>query len=51
ILLALVIPALKNRTTLIRATSGAAISLAAVPFAPVGLPVLLSLLGVVMRKK
>lgn len=51
ILLALVIPALKNRTTLIRATSGAAISLAAVPFAPVGLPVLLSLLGVLTRKK
>jgi hypothetical protein len=37
--------AFKNRTTLIRACSGAALSLAAVPFAPVGLPVLLSLLG------
>ncbi len=43
ILLALVIPAFKNRTTaLIRACSGGAI-LATVPFAPVGLPVLLSL--------
>lgn len=51
ILLALVLPALKKRTTLIRATSGAAISLAAVPFAPVGLPVLLSLLGLATRKK
>lgn len=51
ILLALVIPAFKNRTTLIRATSGAAISLAAVPFTPVGLPVLLSLLGVLARRK
>ncbi len=51
ILLALVLPALKKRTTLIRATSGAAISLVAVPFAPVGLPVLLSLLGLAARKK
>ncbi|MGP3593122.1 AzlC family ABC transporter permease [Vagococcus sp. WN89Y] len=51
ILLALVLPALKKRTTLIRASSGAALSLAAVPFAPVGLPVLLSLLGLLTRKK
>ncbi|WP_194208546.1 AzlC family ABC transporter permease [Superficieibacter sp. 1612_C1] len=51
ILLALVLPALKKKTTLIRAASGAAISLAAVPFAPVGLPVLLSLLGLATRKK
>jgi 4-azaleucine resistance transporter AzlC len=51
ILLALVLPAMKKKTTLIRAASGAAISLAAVPFAPVGLPVLLSLLGLATRKK
>jgi len=51
ILLALVVPAFKNRTTLIRAFSGAALSLAAVPFAPVGLPVLLSLFGLATRKK
>lgn len=51
ILLALVLPALRNRTTRIRAASGAALSLAAVPFVPVGLPVLLSLLGVLARKK
>ncbi|KMV35529.1 branched-chain amino acid ABC transporter permease [Franconibacter pulveris] len=51
ILLALVLPALKKKTTLIRAGSGAAISLAAVPFAPVGLPVLLSLAGLLTRKK
>lgn len=51
ILLALVIPAFKNRTTLIRATSGAALSLIAVPFTPAGVPVLLSLLGVFTRKK
>ncbi|NCF08407.1 AzlC family ABC transporter permease [Kosakonia sp. MH5] len=51
ILLALVLPALKKRTTLIRASSGALLSLATVPFAPVGLPVLLSLLGLLTRKK
>lgn len=50
ILLALVVPAFKNRTTLVRACSGAALSLAAVPFAPVGLPVLLSLFGLLTRK-
>lgn len=51
ILLALVLPALKKRTTFVRASSGAVLSLAAVPFAPVGLPVLLSLLGLLTRKK
>lgn len=51
ILLALVIPALKNRTTQIRASSGAALALAAVPFTPAGLPVLLSMLGLLTRKK
>lgn len=51
ILLALVIPAFKNRTTRIRASAGAVISLAATPFAPVGLPVLLSMLGLLTRKK
>lgn len=51
ILLALVLPALKNKTTLIRAGSGAALSLAAVPFAPVGLPVLLSLAGLLTGRK
>lgn len=51
ILVALTIPALKKRTTRIRVFSGAAISLAAVPFAPVGLPVLLSLLGLMTRKR
>lgn len=51
ILLALVIPALKSRTTLLRASSGAAISLLAVPFTPTGLPVLLSMFGLLARKK
>ncbi|OTA15702.1 branched-chain amino acid ABC transporter permease [Xenorhabdus vietnamensis] len=51
ILLALVIPSFKNKTTLTRASSGAVLSLAAVPFTPVGMPVLMSLLGLLMRKK
>lgn len=51
ILLALVIPAFKNRTTALRSLTGATISLLAVPFTPVGMPVLLSLLGVFARKK
>lgn len=51
ILLALVVPALKKRTTLIRASTGAVISLAAVPFIPTGLPVLLSMLGLLARRK
>ncbi|HEY1845262.1 MAG TPA: AzlC family ABC transporter permease [Buttiauxella sp.] len=51
ILLALVVPAFKNRTTLIRALSGAGISLLATPFTPVGIPVLLSMLGLLARKK
>ncbi|TNV22598.1 AzlC family ABC transporter permease [Buttiauxella sp. B2] len=51
ILLALVIPAFKNRTTALRSMAGAAISLVAVPFTPVGIPVLLSLLGIFARKK
>ncbi|PHM65808.1 branched-chain amino acid ABC transporter permease [Xenorhabdus stockiae] len=51
ILLAMVIPAFKNKTSLIRASSGAALSLSVVPFVPVGLPVLLSLLGLFARKK
>ncbi|WP_435953798.1 AzlC family ABC transporter permease [Dryocola sp. BD626] len=51
ILLALVVPAFKNRTTLVRSLSGAAISLLAVPFTPVGVPVLLSMLGIFARKK
>ncbi|HFJ4590301.1 TPA: AzlC family ABC transporter permease [Salmonella enterica] len=45
------LPAFKNRTTLIRGCSGAALSLAAVPFVAAGLPVLLSLLGLLARKK
>lgn len=51
ILLALTLPAFKNRATLARALSGAAISLAAVPFVATGLPVLLSLFGLLARRK
>ncbi|WP_297200781.1 AzlC family ABC transporter permease [uncultured Pluralibacter sp.] len=51
ILLALVVPSFKKRTTLIRACSGAAISLAAVPFLATGLPVLVSLFGLLARRK
>lgn len=51
ILLALVIPALKNGTTRIRALCGAGLSLATVTFAPIGLPILLSLFGLLIRKK
>jgi len=51
ILLALVIPSFKSRTTLIRASSGAALSLIATPFVATGLPVLLSMLGLLARKK
>ena len=45
ILLGLIFPALRSRRTRIPATSGALISLAAVPFVPAGMPVLFSLLG------
>lgn len=51
ILLALVLPALRNKTTRLRACSGAALTLACVPLLPVGLPVLLSLFGLGLRKK
>ncbi|MBM6480595.1 branched-chain amino acid ABC transporter permease, partial [Raoultella ornithinolytica] len=44
-------PAFKYRNTLIRSCSGASLSLSTVPFAPVGLPVLLSLFGLITRKK
>ncbi|QGU86968.1 AzlC family ABC transporter permease [Erwinia sorbitola] len=51
IIMALVLPALKSRVTLTRASCGAALSLLAVPFTPVGLPVLLSLAGLLARRK
>jgi 4-azaleucine resistance transporter AzlC len=51
IMVALILPALKNAKTIISAFSGAVISLAAVPFVPVGMPILFSLLGLAIRGK
>ncbi len=51
ILLALVVPAFKSKVTLTRASIGAALTLVAVPFVPVGMPVLLSLAGLVAGRK
>jgi 4-azaleucine resistance transporter AzlC len=46
VLLALIVPALRDRVTLRAAVLGAVIALAATPFLPAGLPVLLALAGV-----
>jgi len=46
VLLALIVPALRDRVTLRAALIGAVIALAAAPFLPAGLPVLLALAGV-----
>lgn len=46
VLLALIVPALRDRVTLRAALAGAVIALAAAPFLPAGLPVLLALAGV-----
>ncbi len=46
VILALIMPALRDRVTVRAALAGAAIALAATPFLPAGLPVLLSLAGV-----
>ncbi len=53
VILALIFPALRNRVTLRGALAGAAIALAAAPFLPAGLPVLLALAGVActLRKR
>jgi len=46
VILALIVPALRDRATMRAALAGAAIALAAAPFLPAGLPVLLALAGV-----
>jgi 4-azaleucine resistance transporter AzlC len=46
VILALIVPALRDRATVRAALTGAAIALAAAPFLPAGLPVLLALAGV-----
>ncbi|PZF81697.1 AzlC family ABC transporter permease [Jiangella anatolica] len=48
VLLALVLPALRDRTTALAAATGVAIALATAPFLQAGLPVLLALAGVVV---
>ncbi|WP_035738267.1 AzlC family ABC transporter permease [Glycomyces arizonensis] len=50
IILALVIPSLKDRRTLLAAATGAVIALAASPFLPPGMPVLLALVGLVFAR-
>ena len=49
VLVALILPGLRNRTTRAPALLGAAIALALTPFLPSGLPVLFSLFGLVAR--
>ena len=48
VILALIMPALRDRVTLRAALAGAVIALAATPFLPAGLPVLLALAGVLI---
>jgi 4-azaleucine resistance transporter AzlC len=49
VILALIMPALRDRRTLRAAVAGAAVALAAAPFLPAGLPVLLALVAVLLR--
>ncbi|MEU1549382.1 AzlC family ABC transporter permease [Nocardia sp. NPDC005745] len=51
VLLALVLPALRDRTTLAAVGAGTAIALACAPFLPTGLPVLLALCGVLVAAR
>jgi 4-azaleucine resistance transporter AzlC len=48
VILALIVPALRDRVTALAAAAGAAIALAATPFLPAGLPVLLALCGMLV---
>jgi 4-azaleucine resistance transporter AzlC len=48
VILALIMPSLRDRVTVRAALAGAAIALAATPFLPAGLPVLLALAGVLV---
>ena len=48
VILALIVPALRDRATLRAAVAGAVIALAAAPFLPAGLPVLLALAAVLL---
>jgi 4-azaleucine resistance transporter AzlC len=48
VILALIVPSLRDRATLRAAATGAVIALAAAPFLPAGLPVLLALAAVLL---
>jgi branched chain amino acid efflux pump len=48
VILALIVPSLRDRATLRAAATGAVIALAAAPFLPAGLPVLLALSAVLL---
>ena len=50
VLLALVLPALRDRRPVRRPWSGSVVALAATPFLPAGLPVLLALVGLVFYR-
>jgi predicted branched-subunit amino acid permease len=51
VLLALVLPSLADRGTRNAALAGAVIAVAATPFLPAGLPVLLALAGLVLARR
>jgi predicted branched-subunit amino acid permease len=51
VILALIVPALRDRQLLRAAVTGAVIALAAAPFLPAGLPELLALLAVLTTLK
>ena len=51
VILALIVPSLRDRATLRAAAAGAVIALAAAPFLPAGLPVLLALAAVLLLIK
>ena len=51
ILFALILPMLKNKTTRNRVVLGTSLSLASIPLLPTGLPVLVSMLGLMIGRK
>ncbi|CAM4398771.1 hypothetical protein F901_03126 [Acinetobacter dispersus] len=51
ILFALILPMLKNKTTRHRVFLGSSLSLASIPLLPTGLPVLVSMLGLLLKGK
>ena len=51
ILFALILPMLKNKTTRNRVFLGTSLSLASIPLLPTGLPVLVSMFGLIIGRK